>query len=156
MTTKILVNNGSDKGLLSDDTKPLPETMLTQYHWHPFQHNFIEKCARCAGENYHSKLIFQDFPASNRGQWVKLISCHDIIMAPFHIQPWFPPLTLTYNRANTQFPWCTCPITHNAPFRTKCIHLYSEWCIVVYVRLVYRTQLHITNSQTSCPSRTQS
>ena len=37
---KILVNNSSDDGLLPDDTKPLPDPMLTRYHWHPSQCSF--------------------------------------------------------------------------------------------------------------------
>ena len=40
--TKILVNNGSDNGLLPDGNKPLPEPMLTRNYWHPSQCNFTE------------------------------------------------------------------------------------------------------------------
>ena len=39
---KILVNNGSDNGLLPDGTNPLPELMLTQYHWRPSLCDFSE------------------------------------------------------------------------------------------------------------------
>ena len=42
MPTKILVNNGSDHGMLPDGTKSLPEPMLTQDYWHQSQWNFKE------------------------------------------------------------------------------------------------------------------
>ena len=35
MMTEIRVNIGSGNGLLPDDTKPLPEPMLTDHQWSP-------------------------------------------------------------------------------------------------------------------------
>ena len=34
------------------------------------------------------------------------------------------------NRPISQIPHCTCPISHNALFRTKMCALFSEWCIM--------------------------
>ena len=42
MVTYIWVSNGSGNGLVSSDTKPLPEPMLTQDHWHASQCNLRE------------------------------------------------------------------------------------------------------------------
>ena len=57
-----------------------------------------------------------------------------------------------YNRPNSQIPQCTCPTSHNAPFRTEmCTFLFwmvhcGIWyrCIVGFVRLVYRHDVTVT------------
>ena len=40
-------------------------------------------------------------------------------------------------RPFSKIPWCTYSISHNAPFKTICAHLCSEWLIVGYRKLGY-------------------
>ena len=75
MVTEIFVNIGSGNGVLSDDTKPLPEPMLTDNQWSQitfilgqfdkvttFNHSNLL-------ENYMSKIVLK----FSRGQWVNRI-----------------------------------------------------------------------------------
>ena len=55
----------------------------------------------------------------------------------------------TYNRPISQIPHCTCPITHNASFRTEmCTFLFwmvlcgiCDTCIMGFINLLYRHHL---------------
>ena len=57
----------------------------------------------------------------------------------------YPMMHHSCNWPKLQIPWCTCPISHNAPFRTKiCTFLFwmvhcgiPDKCIMGFVRLVY-------------------
>ena len=54
MATQILINIGSDNGLLPNDTKPLPEPMLTyrKYgQWHLSKGNFTRDTSAIIHEN---------------------------------------------------------------------------------------------------------
>ena len=65
------------------------------------------------------------------------------------VKKWFNIGSCLPNSHNSQSPQCTCPIPHNAPFRTEMctflfwMVLYGVWnrCIVGFVRLVYYSPL---------------
>ena len=68
MTTEIWVNIGSGNDLLPDDTKLLPEPMLTDHQWSPVTlilGQFHKRCrnyqSQKSVENYISKISFK-FP----------------------------------------------------------------------------------------------
>ena len=83
MATEIWVNIGSGNGLLPDDTKPLPEPMLTDHQWSPmtfilgqFNKKYLNYQS-LKSENYMSKISFK-LPW---GQWAENspISTHLIL-----------------------------------------------------------------------------
>ena len=75
MTTKILINNGSDNGLLPDGTKPLPEPMLTRDFWHPSQCNFTRNAYDKAKISFEINVL-NICITSARGQWVEVFACN--------------------------------------------------------------------------------
>ena len=54
----ILVSSGSDDGLLSDSTKPLPEQMLTTDCWYPSPYFVTEKNTRNADKYLPLEIDF--------------------------------------------------------------------------------------------------
>ena len=77
MVTKILVNIGSGNGLLPDDTKPLPEPMLTYHKYGPVTFIWGQLHQRCPSHQSQksdsiclNKISFKF--KSPKGQWVKV------------------------------------------------------------------------------------
>ena len=73
MVTKILVNTGSDNGLLPDSTKPLHEPMLTQDYWHPFLHDFIENKI-CRLSLIQVMAWYHSMPTHYLNQWWLIVN----------------------------------------------------------------------------------
>ena len=78
MATKIVINNGSDNGLLSDVTKPLPEPMLSPDCWYPSYCSFTEIVQDMLETNHDLEVtllkIFMHLPGNNEF----IFLCHDI------------------------------------------------------------------------------
>ena len=73
MVTQIWVNIGSDNGLLPDDTKPLPEPMLTNHQWGVMAFTWGQYHRKCPRYLSLSLKITNQWlqPHLFRGQWVK-------------------------------------------------------------------------------------
>ena len=86
------------------------------------------------------------FPDPFKGQWVQeTIENHSPLYNFVPSMCHKIPLLWEQNWPNSQFPECTCSISHNAPFRTEmCTFLFwmEHWgiwnrCILGFVKLVY-------------------
>ena len=76
----ILMMPFGNRRYCSDDTKPLPDPILTWYFWHRSQCNFRNCVLRYACINYHFTLNFKEFYVSAMGPWV---SQHAILSSRF-------------------------------------------------------------------------
>ena len=79
MATKILVNNGSDSGLLPDGTKSSPESMLTYHQWGHVTFiwgQFHKSCHSHQQMNLAWKIFLSNFNQISRDQWVKYLGFH--------------------------------------------------------------------------------
>ena len=77
MAAEILVNIGSDNGLLSDSTKSLPEPLLTYHHkilWHSFDNNYTSAQDMNLKNKLHLKLL-PHIPAVNESRYWHMCSC---------------------------------------------------------------------------------
>ena len=84
MVTEIWVNTDSGKGLLPNDTKPLPETMLTNHQWGPAtSESNSQEIPQWASLKLAWKLILQIYIQISQGPWVKHIIMAQITWVVF-------------------------------------------------------------------------
>ena len=76
---------------------------------------------RCTVKCCWDSAVTPSYAVRRRCRW-RIPTCVLCLMA----------LVGTVNKPISQIPRCTYFISHNAPFRQKCAHFCSEWCIVWY------------------------